>query len=420
MADHPQVELVQRILASKPFRRSARQRELLEFLCQRAFGPDDAEIHEQEIGIRVFGRRPGYETSQDNIVRVNVSELRKKLEEYFREDGAAEPIILEIPRGNYTPVRLPRPQAEIAPPPAAAAEQEEPPPPPRSRAPLAIIALLSLACLALTAWNVLLRRELAAHSAPGVTPLWSQFFTPTRETDLIVADSCLSFYTDLVKRPIPLHDYLSRRFLTQDLATIRDAEQRRTLDLLMTRRYSSYADIEAVERITRLAALDGKPVTVQYARDYPTQRLQTSNLIIIGSKRSNPWAENFESQLNFRIEYDPDTGGNLVANLHPAPGESPVYRVISRIADIRESLAVIAYIPNTRRTAGVILLAGTGMSGTEAALEPFLSPESFARIESALPRRTSPRVPYFEALIRAQAVGGAAQSFEVLGTRIIQ
>ena len=62
------------------------------------------EIHEQEIGQKVFGRSPEYDTNADNVVRVTASQVRKKLEQYFASDGASEPVILEIPKGQYTPV----------------------------------------------------------------------------------------------------------------------------------------------------------------------------------------------------------------------------------------------------------------------------------------------------------------------------
>src|SRR5439155_13660372 len=62
------------------------------------------EIHEQEVGHMVFGRPPDYDTVSDNIVRVHASMLRKRLEQYFAEDGAGETLTLEIPKGNYAPV----------------------------------------------------------------------------------------------------------------------------------------------------------------------------------------------------------------------------------------------------------------------------------------------------------------------------
>jgi hypothetical protein len=45
-----------------------------------------------------------YDTGADNIVGVTAPQARKKLEQYFASEGAGEPIILEIPKGQYTPV----------------------------------------------------------------------------------------------------------------------------------------------------------------------------------------------------------------------------------------------------------------------------------------------------------------------------
>src|SRR3954468_13912178 len=75
--------LLQRVLWSPQIEKSARIRDLLTYICERTFEDPAAEIHEQEIGQRVFGRPPAYETALDNVVRVTVSQARKKLEQYF-------------------------------------------------------------------------------------------------------------------------------------------------------------------------------------------------------------------------------------------------------------------------------------------------------------------------------------------------
>src|SRR5256885_14569556 len=96
--------LLQRVLWSRHLQNSERTRDLLIYVSERALQEPSTEIHEQEIGYRVFGRKPDYDTAADNIVRVTVSQARKKLEQYFATDGISEPVILEIPKGKYTPV----------------------------------------------------------------------------------------------------------------------------------------------------------------------------------------------------------------------------------------------------------------------------------------------------------------------------
>ena len=106
--DQPSVEvrraLIERVAASEHFSRSARLRDFLLYVGKQSLKDGCPEIHEQEIGAKVFGRSSTYDRSQDNIVRVNATELRKRIELYFASDGAHESLILEIPRGGYKPI----------------------------------------------------------------------------------------------------------------------------------------------------------------------------------------------------------------------------------------------------------------------------------------------------------------------------
>src|SRR5579864_5886903 len=96
--------LIERVAGSAQFRRSARLRDFLLYVGGQSLKEGCPEIHEQEIGAKVFGRSPSYDRSQDNIVRVNATELRKRIELYFATEGARETLVLEIPRGAYKPV----------------------------------------------------------------------------------------------------------------------------------------------------------------------------------------------------------------------------------------------------------------------------------------------------------------------------
>ena len=72
-------ELIERILNGRDFKRSMRLRELLQYIGKRSIHQGATNISEQEIGEAVFQRAGDYDTSLDNIVRVNVTELRKRL-----------------------------------------------------------------------------------------------------------------------------------------------------------------------------------------------------------------------------------------------------------------------------------------------------------------------------------------------------
>src|ERR1043165_4124793 len=84
--------LIDRVAGSSHFARSARLRDFLLYVGHESLKPNGPEIHEQEIGVRVFGRSVSYDRSQDNIVRVNATELRRRIETYFATEGAIEPL----------------------------------------------------------------------------------------------------------------------------------------------------------------------------------------------------------------------------------------------------------------------------------------------------------------------------------------
>ena len=111
--------MVSRILESAGFQKSRRLRELLLYVCEQAEKTPSGPVQEQDIGVAVFDRRPDYDTGNDTIVRSHVSQLRKKLQAYFETEGASEPLILEIPKGGYSPVFVPRPCQKIEPAPAS-------------------------------------------------------------------------------------------------------------------------------------------------------------------------------------------------------------------------------------------------------------------------------------------------------------
>jgi len=64
----------------------------------------DIELKESVIGVEVFGRTPGYNSKDDPIVRTEARRLRARLADYYQGTGAADRVILELPKGGYVPV----------------------------------------------------------------------------------------------------------------------------------------------------------------------------------------------------------------------------------------------------------------------------------------------------------------------------
>jgi len=97
-------ELARRVASSVTFQKSPRLRAFFQHVCRCALAGKAEEATEQQIGIYVYGRTPGYNPNDDNIVRSQARVLRMKLEHHFANEGKGEPVVITIPKGQYLPV----------------------------------------------------------------------------------------------------------------------------------------------------------------------------------------------------------------------------------------------------------------------------------------------------------------------------
>jgi hypothetical protein len=120
--DRHEIEMqVERILQHSLFHQSARLSSFLRYIVNESLRQgSEGSTKERTLGVEVFGRRPDYDNNSDPIVRVTATSLRRKLAQYYYEDGHGDEIRIELPPGSYLP-RFRRSRAEDI----AAADQTE-------------------------------------------------------------------------------------------------------------------------------------------------------------------------------------------------------------------------------------------------------------------------------------------------------
>ena len=95
---------LEKVLSSRGFVQSKRLSDFLRFIIEQHLDGKDRELKETWIGVEVFGRKPDYDSSQDSIVRTEAGRLRSKLTEFYASEGLEDPLVIELPKGGYTPV----------------------------------------------------------------------------------------------------------------------------------------------------------------------------------------------------------------------------------------------------------------------------------------------------------------------------
>src|SRR5262245_47179467 len=93
-----------KILMSPAFAKSPRMSRFLRYVLEQTLEGKSDRIKEYVIGVEVFDKDEGYDTQADSTVRTEASKLRARLNRYYEKDGAADPIVITIPKGAYIPV----------------------------------------------------------------------------------------------------------------------------------------------------------------------------------------------------------------------------------------------------------------------------------------------------------------------------
>src|SRR6185436_11875684 len=102
--DRALLEQLDHILASATFQQCDRLKRFLGFIVVESIAGRRNELKEYVIGVQVFGKEDVFDPRTDPIVRVQARRLRAKLERYYHEEGRADELIIELPKGGYAPV----------------------------------------------------------------------------------------------------------------------------------------------------------------------------------------------------------------------------------------------------------------------------------------------------------------------------
>jgi hypothetical protein len=95
---------LQKVLASTAFANAERMRRFLEFVVEHTLSSPNEHLKEIIIGIELYAGHGEFDPRITAVVRVDASRLRTKLREYYLSEGAADPLVIDLPRGSYTPV----------------------------------------------------------------------------------------------------------------------------------------------------------------------------------------------------------------------------------------------------------------------------------------------------------------------------
>lgn len=261
--------LLDRILASPHFANTLTLGKILSYLCEKTAGTD-TRIKEHEIATEVLRRNVSFDPKLDPVVRVSMSGIRERLQQYFDDAGQSEPLRLAIPKGQY-------------------------------RAEFTETKLQSIAG--------------SLDGAKDLKEFWGQYLTRDRSS-LIVHTEPLFFREgwETYVRDLYVND------VEKGYAQLIDRlPELRTRTLTPSYHYLDAGEINCMFLFMQFFHDMGLSVGVRNARIASWHELRNSNLVLVGCTRTNPFMDMLQEENDFVI------GEDEIRNLRPREGELPSY-----------------------------------------------------------------------------------------------
>lgn len=95
---------LERVTSHHIIRKSPKLKAFLNFIVEEALAGRGHRLKAYSIGIAALGKHTAFDPTNDPIVRVEASRLRRVLNIYYATDGQFDPIRISIPSGSYKPV----------------------------------------------------------------------------------------------------------------------------------------------------------------------------------------------------------------------------------------------------------------------------------------------------------------------------
>ena len=402
------------MLRSTHFRNSRRYPALLRYIVEETLEGRAPQLKERLLGIEVFGRAPDYDTAADPIVRVTVAEIRKRIAQYYHEDGHASEMRIELKPGSYIPEFLPSPRPEE--PAAMAAVAEVMPPVIHEEAPLVIqgarsrrtgkllwligLVVLLVASGAVAGWRWLRPSPIDQLWAPvfetkgPITFCLPMSVRRTSGGKARTPDEAIANVMNLAGTPMPAAgSFLDHELIGENVV---------------------YSDVLAMTSMEKIVEQQHRPVRVRLNFGTNLNELREGPTIFIGGL-DNQWSLKLIAPLRYRFAGREDDIYYIEDTRNPS-NRSLSLRLYEKYTAITHDYAIIARVHSEELGQPAIVVAGITMSGTASAGEFLSDPARVAELRKRLGPALRDRD--FEAVLRTDVVNGIAGPAQIVAVEI--
>jgi len=401
---------IEKLLSSHALHGSESLCKLLRYLANHSSDHPGTSPKEYQIATEVFARQQDFDPHVDSMVRVQAGRLRTKLAEYYNSEGVDDPILVEMPKGNYALTFHPRPHAAGR----NHANTHEAPNNLEVNGRTArtwIIAVIALSVVLASAVAVatdrFLNRRVAEARLASDTPdmpvafhvFWKGFLTGPQEPWVIFSNAAF------VGRP-----YVGMRYYNR----ARDS------GAAITDFYTGVGEVLAVHALDSVFGRLHQQIRVKRGSLFSLDDAKNNDLIFIGSPSENLTLLELPATQEFafkQITSGPRTGTMEIVNFHPESGEPKEFLPSPPEETLTEDYSVIALKRGLNPAHSVLILAGATTIGTQAAVEYVCQQDSLEQLLLRLSVSNSGELKPFESVIRVKVAKGVPVGSELVALR---
>ena len=365
------------IASSYHFRGSKRYPAMLKYVVGAAIDGRTSDLKERTLGVEVFGRDPGYDTSADPVVRISAGEVRKRIAQYYHENDHPSRVRIEMPLGSYAPeflLRAPGAEGETA---VEAVVQDHAHAERVSRRPV-LIGLASLVLLGAAA-AVYVYHQAADSSVAAAKKLWDPLFQSPRPVLIVVGTS----HPDQM---------------------VPESDQTSFVDHMnIPYHHVSVSSAIALSRLGGALHQRGKDFEIKEVTETSLDDMRSRSLILVGAM-NNEWTMRLLRPLRIHFTFESSIAGIRDAQNPEQRDWSVDFR--KPFSSVTTDYAVVARFRDPDTEGPVMVIAGLGPYGTEAASEFVQSPQYLAELAAKLPRGWENR--NLEAVLKTDVIGAKA------------
>lgn len=357
---------LQTILDSDAFRSSLRAKEFLSYVVHETLAGHGEALKERSIGVNLYHRSATYITGDDPVVRVKAAEVRRRLVKFYEENPGSS-IRIELPLGSYLPLfRVPDTGAPPldAPPKIVQVAVSRPPVekpatyPRRFRT--AQVAALSAMVLVVVAVAFALLRPIS---------FTRKFWGPLLGSDhpvLICVASPVSYAlsSEVLKRVAPQATGSSDSELTMNTTPIvlgHEAIVKGSEITPMVDYYVNKDDAYVISGLSRIFTTLGQKDELRIGKDLTFADVRSSPAVLVGAY-NNPWTLKMSADLPYVFK---ESAGLPLIQEKANPLHEFRPEAEGRLGS--HDFAIIARLLSSKTGQPLVIIAGTGMVGTEAA-----------------------------------------------------